>query len=172
MGRQITPEAYAALLHQARISIPGVAITTDIITGFPGETDVEFYESLSFVKEMDFSGGHVFTYSARLGTAAALLPDQIPPRISKQRSARMREVLMEASCSYQKKFIGTKLQVLWEKAIPIHETHWMLKGLTDNYLRVCTHTPKAFHNQLMNVAITGVQDGELLGKITAKQNQD
>ena len=172
MGRQITPEAYSALLHQARISIPGVAITTDIITGFPGETDVEFYESLSFVKEMDFSGGHVFTYSARLGTAAALLPDQIPPRISKQRSARMREVLMEASCSYQKKFIGTKLQVLWEKAIPIHETHWMLKGLTDNYLRVCTHTPKAFHNQLMNVAITGVQDGELLGKITAKQNQD
>jgi tRNA A37 methylthiotransferase MiaB len=84
----------------------------------------------------------------------------------------MREVLLETSCSYQKKFIGTKLQVLWEKAIQINETLWMLKGLADNYLRVRTFAPEAYHNQLMNVSIAGIQDEELFGKITPIQNQD
>lgn len=77
MGRKITPQAYAELIHQARLAIPGVAITTDIITGFPGETKAEFSESAEFVTQMKFTNGHVFTFSPRPGTAAEKLPHKI-----------------------------------------------------------------------------------------------
>jgi threonylcarbamoyladenosine tRNA methylthiotransferase MtaB len=164
MGRRITPESYANLISQARASIPGLAITTDIITGFPGETEAEFSESIAFVKEMDFAGGHVFTYSPRPGTVAAMLPDQVPNSISKQRNARMREILLKSSYSYQEKFLGSSLHVLWEKAIPIDESLWKLSGLTDNYLRVCTLAPSAYYNQNMTVLITSIRNGELVGE--------
>ena len=118
MGRKITPHSYAHLLQQARNAIPGVSITTDIITGFPGETEQEFVESASFIMDMDFARGHVFTYSARPGTAAAELPDQVPIKISKQRSAQIREILSNSSSKYLEKHIGHNLSVLWEKASP------------------------------------------------------
>ena len=74
MARKVTPRSYADLLAAARNAIPGIAITTDLIAGFPGETEEEFAETLEFVENMEFSGGHVFTYSARAGTAAAGMP--------------------------------------------------------------------------------------------------
>jgi threonylcarbamoyladenosine tRNA methylthiotransferase MtaB len=166
MGRRITPESYANLIHHARATIPDVAITTDIITGFPGETEAEFSESAAFVKEMDFTNGHVFTYSARPGTVAAQLPGQIPHSVSKQRNAWMREILQESSSTYQSMHIGQDMQVLWEKATPIDEHQWVLRGLTDNYLRVCTKSPSPYHNQIMNVQITGTRNGELIGEIS------
>ena len=166
MGRRITPESYANLISQARASIPGVAITTDIITGFPGETEAEFSESNAFVKEMDFAGGHVFTYSPRPGTVAAMLPDQVPISISKQRNARMREIILKSSSSYQEKFLESSLNVLWEKAIPIGGSQWKLSGLADNYLRVCICSSVPYHNQIMSVYITAVRNGELVGEFT------
>ena len=166
MRRRVTPESYADLISQARASIPGVAITTDIITGFPGETEAEFSESNAFVKEMDFAGGHVFTYSPRPGTVAAMLPDQVPISISKQRNARMREIILKSSSSYQEKFLESSLNVLWEKAIPIGGSQWKLSGLADNYLRVCIYSSVPYHNQIMSVYITGVRNGELVGEFT------
>ncbi|OGO59453.1 MAG: hypothetical protein A2029_12335 [Chloroflexi bacterium RBG_19FT_COMBO_47_9] len=166
MRRRVTPESYADLISQARASIPGVAITTDIITGFPGETEAEFSESNAFVKEMDFAGGHVFTYSPRPGTVAAMLPDQVPISISKQRNARMREIILKSSSSYQEKFLESSLNVLWEKAIPIGGSQWKLSGLADNYLRVCIYSSVPYHNQIMSVYITAVRNGELVGEFT------
>ena len=77
MARRTTPRSFRLLLEAARDLIPEVAITTDVIAGFPGETEAEFEESLAFVREMEFAGGHAFTYSPRPGTAAARRPDQI-----------------------------------------------------------------------------------------------
>ncbi|HES58098.1 MAG TPA: MiaB/RimO family radical SAM methylthiotransferase, partial [Firmicutes bacterium] len=93
MARKTTPQAFAELVAAARERIPEVAITTDVIAGFPGESQAEFEESLAFVRAMNFAGGHVFTYSARPGTAAARMPDQVPHPQRKTRNARLRAVL-------------------------------------------------------------------------------
>jgi threonylcarbamoyladenosine tRNA methylthiotransferase MtaB len=165
MGRRITPKSYANLIQQARAIISDVALTTDIITGFPGETETEFSESVVFIKQMDFAKGHVFTYSARPGTVAAQLPDQIPHKISKQRNARMRGILLESSSAYQTRQLGQHLHVLWEKATPIAGGQWELSGLTDNYLRVRANSPTPYRNEIMDVCITGINNSELVGEV-------
>jgi threonylcarbamoyladenosine tRNA methylthiotransferase MtaB len=166
MRRRITPEAYAHLVQLARKWIPGVAITTDIITGFPGETEGEFSESAGFVSDIDFAGGHIFTYSPRPLTAAAGLPDQVPQTISKQRSAEMRNILHKSSSTYREEYLGQAVQVLWEKATSIDGGQWELNGLTDNYLRVKAISASPYRNQIMNVRINQVIQDELWGEIT------
>ena len=170
MGRRITPKTYAKLIEQARSSIPGVAITTDIITGFPGETEAEFKESVAFVREINFAGGHVFTYSARPGTVAALHPGQVHHSLSKQRSATMRKILQQSTTTYQESHLGQQLQVLWEKSTLIKKTNWELSGLTDNNLRVYASSPLPCHNQLVNVRIIGLQPRGLVGEILSAQS--
>lgn len=165
MARKTTPESFAALVTAARAAIPGVAITTDIITGFPGETEAEFVESLAFVEALNFAGGHVFTYSARNGTAAARMPGQIPVAIRKSRNAQMRSVLASASLAYQSKFIGHVLPVLWESATKLGPQDWLMSGLTDNYLRVTAQAPRQLWNQVVPVRLTSLSDTGLQGKI-------
>jgi len=166
MGRRIIPKNYANLIHQARAIIPELGITTDIITGFPGETETEYSESTEFIQKMDFANGHVFSYSARPGTVAAQLPDQIPHNISKQRNARMRAILLESSSAYQNIQLGRHLPVLWEKATPTKGGKWELSGFTDNYLRVRANSPTPYRNEIMDVRITGTNNGELVGEVT------
>ncbi len=165
MGRKITPAAYAKLIEQARQIIPGVSITTDIITGFPGETDTEFAESLAFVIEQNFAGGHVFTYSPRPGTAAMKLPDQVNPQIAKHRNALMRNAFRESASTYRQQHISRDLFVLWEKATLIRNEQWQLSGLSDNYLRVYATSPTPCTNQVMRVHINSTEHDSLLGEI-------
>jgi threonylcarbamoyladenosine tRNA methylthiotransferase MtaB len=165
MRRRITPDAYANLIQSARAIITDVAITTDIITGFPGETETEFSKSAAFIENMDFANGHVFTFSARPGTVAEHLPDQIPHNTAKQRNARIRGILLESSSGYHARQIGKYLPVLWEKASPTAGGHWELSGLSDNYFRVRAPSPIACRNEVMDVHITGLSNGELVGEI-------
>jgi threonylcarbamoyladenosine tRNA methylthiotransferase MtaB len=160
MARKTTPASFAALIDAARRLIPGVAITTDIITGFPGESEAEFDESLEFVHSTGFAGGHVFTYSARPGTAAGRMPDQVPHPVRRKRNARMRQILAETAEEYRKAFLGQELDVLWESATELDPAHWEMSGLTDNYLRVNLRAPRRIHNRITPVRLTGlVQDG-------------
>ena len=85
-----------------------------MIAGFPGESELEFSESLEFVRSMEFCGGHVFTFSARPGTAAARYPDQVPMAVRKERNADLRQVLAELAERYRRQFVGQVTQVLWE----------------------------------------------------------
>ncbi len=165
MGRKITPQAYAELIRQARRAIPDVAITTDIITGFPGETEEEFKESREFVQEMDFAGGHVFTYSPRPGTAAVNLTDPINSSVAKQRNAVMRQTFKVSAATYRMKHLNLDLRVLWEKATPIGGQQWRLSGLSDNYMRVEAISGSACRNQIMDVHITSLLPDGLLGEI-------
>ncbi len=130
------PDAFADLVESARGAIPEVAITTDVIAGFPGETEAEFKETMEFVKSIHFAGGHVFTYSARPGTAAARLKNQIPFEVRKSRNAALRQVFTAAEREYQSQFIGKKLSVLWEAVTPNTHSDFGLEGLSDNYLRI------------------------------------
>lgn len=165
MARKTTPESFAALVAAARALIPGVAITTDIIVGFPGETQAEFNESLEFVRAMKFAGGHVFTYSARPGTVAARMPNQVPHPIRKERNAQMRAVLAESAAAYQKAFLGHVLPVLWESAAALGPEGWRMSGLTDNYLRVSAYAPQHLWNRITPVRLTGLASDGLQGLV-------
>lgn len=148
MARKTSPAAFRRLVAAARQIIPDVAITTDIIAGFPGETDEEFNESLAFVREMEFAGGHVFTYSARPGTPAARMKGSVPHLIRKQRNALLRQTFAEMSAVYRQKFIGRSLSVLWEACSRIDKQGWQMEGLTGNYIRVMAHASAPRWNQV------------------------
>jgi threonylcarbamoyladenosine tRNA methylthiotransferase MtaB len=90
MARKTTPAEFARLVELARRVSPDIAITTDILTGFPGESEADFAEGLAFIEGMEFAGGHVFTFSARPGTPAAKYKAQVPGKIRKERSAIIR----------------------------------------------------------------------------------
>ncbi len=165
MARKTTPQSFAALVEAARNAVPGIAITTDIITGFPGESESEFAESLAFVTDMHFAGGHVFTYSARPGTAAARMPEQVPHAIRKERNARMRAVLARSALQYQIGFVGKVIPVLWESAMAFGSDGWTMSGLTDNYLRVNAHAPRHLWNQITPVRLDEIEGDHLQGSI-------
>ncbi len=165
MARKTTPESFAGLLAAARAAMPDVAITTDIITGFPGESEDEFAESLAFVRAMNFSGGHVFTYSARPGTAAARMPAQVPHDVRKERNAQMRAVFADAARTYQAGFVGQVLPVLWESAAALGPHGWEMSGLTGNYLRVHAHAPRGLWNQITPVRLERLVGDYLQGQI-------
>ncbi len=163
MGRKTTPEGFAALLAAARAVIPDVAITTDIIVGFPGESDAEFDESLSFVREMDFAAGHVFSYSERPGTPAERLPGRVPHPLRKARNARMQAVFDKSSATFRERFVGRELAVLWESVTALGPSEWELSGLTDNYLRVTAKANRPMWNQITPVHLMSVTADGLKG---------
>jgi threonylcarbamoyladenosine tRNA methylthiotransferase MtaB len=165
MARKTTPQSFAELVTAARTAIPQAAITTDIITGFPGESETEFIESLEYVGAMSFAGGHVFSYSARPGTTAARMPYQVKEAIRKERNASMRAILAESASRYQAGFIGQTLPVLWESAAVLGPQSWRLSGLTDNYLRVHTQAPRHLWNQITPVQLTAIRGDEMIGNL-------
>jgi threonylcarbamoyladenosine tRNA methylthiotransferase MtaB len=143
----------------ARAVVPELAITTDIIVGFPGETEEQFEEGLRYVESVNFAGGHVFTFSARKGTPAAKYPDQLSKEVKKERNARMREVIHHSMDAYHQRFIGSTQEVLWEQGSRTAEG-WLMSGLTRNYLRVKRITPENRRNQLENVVLSRI-DGDV-----------
>ena len=165
MARKTTPEIYAVLVASARATIPEVAITTDLITGFPGETEDEFSETIEFVKTMGFAGGHVFTYSARPGTPAACMKGQVRGDIAKKRSAVLRLVLAESAQAYRRKFIGKTMLVLWEAHTSPTDSGWQIEGLTDNYIRVVAQTSEPRWNRLDAVRLIAEMPEYLIGEI-------
>ncbi len=165
MARKTTPESFAHLVEAARSVVPEMAITTDVITGFPGELENEFAESLAFIKEMNFAGGHASTYSAREGTAAAAMPDQIPHSVRKARSAQVRQVFAESAAAYQAGFLGREVEALWESATAMGPDLWTLSGLTDNYIRVTAEAPREVWNQITPVKLVSLSEGRILGEI-------
>jgi len=165
MARKTNPQEFASLVSAVRSQVPEMAITTDVIVGFPGETELEFEQSLDFVRQMDFAGGHVFTYSARPGTAAARMPDQVPLAERKARNARMRAVFTASAASYQDGFIGQTLPVLWEGATAYDSQGWEMSGLTGNYLRVRAHAPQSLWNQITPVELSQARPEGLYGRI-------
>jgi len=166
MRRNTTPQTFRELVHAARNVIPEVAITTDIIAGFPGETEEEFAETLEFVKEMDFAGGHVFTYSARPGTGAARMKGQVMHGLRKKRNHILQETIEESARTYREKFIGHEMCVLWESTSEMGELGWKMEGYTENYLRVNAFAPGPRWNELDAVVLNQADGDQMKGVIT------
>ena len=165
MARKTTPETFASLVEAARKAAPDVAVTSDIIVGFPGETDRYFEESLDFVRAIGFASGHVFTYSSRPGTAAANFQDQIPQAVKKERSARMRAALADSSLAFRKRFLGKTMSVLWEASDQHNSDGWRLNGLTGNYLRVSAISATPRWNQFDEVRLETITEDGIAGRI-------
>ncbi len=164
MARKTTPQTFRELVSAARQAIPDVAITTDVIAGFPGETDAEFAESLAFVRSMDFAGGHVFTYSPRPGTGAAKMKSQIRPELRKKRNHILHAALEESAKSYRQKFVGRTMPALWESTSEMGEWGWRMEGLTGNYLRVNAFATSPRWNEIDRVKINE-DDGDRMSGV-------
>ena len=165
MARKTTPQSFRELVTAARQAIPDVAITTDIIAGFPGETHDEFAASLDFVRQMDFAGGHVFTYSPRPGTGAARMKGQVRPEVRKQRNHILHAAFEESARSYRQKFVGQTMSVLWESTSEMGEWGWRMEGLTGNYLRVNAFAASPRWNEIDRVKIDECDDNRVNGVI-------
>jgi len=132
MGRRATTADFGALVDAARARIPGLALTTDLIVGFPGETEAEFQASYALVESLDFARLHVFPYSPRPGTAAARMPDPVSAQVKAERGRVMRRLGARQAHRFRDRFLGHTLPVLWETWHGEDVWH----GLTDNYLSV------------------------------------
>jgi threonylcarbamoyladenosine tRNA methylthiotransferase MtaB len=153
MGRRTTSEEFAALVATARNQITDVAITTDVIVGFPGETEHDFELSRTFIESLNLAGGHVFTYSERAGTPALRLGGEIAPRIRKQRSSIMRALIRMSSEQFLQSQLGTEAFVLWESISGATPKGFFLKGWTDNYIRVDCISKRQLSNKITPVTL-------------------
>ncbi|MCC6805092.1 MAG: tRNA (N(6)-L-threonylcarbamoyladenosine(37)-C(2))-methylthiotransferase MtaB [Anaerolineae bacterium] len=136
MARHTRQAPFRQLTEAARGLIPDVCITTDLIVGFPGETDAEFETSAAFVESLDFAGMHVFRYSRRPGTAAAKLRGHVREEVKRERSARMIALANAMQRRYAERFVGSARPVLWEHIAGATEDGFVNVGYTDNYIRV------------------------------------
>jgi len=164
MARRYTAAQFAQLVTAARGAIPDVAITTDLIVGFPGETEDEFAESLAFVESLGPARAHVFPFSPRPGTPAAAMPGQVSPADKEERAAAMRQAASASRQAYEARFVGCRMQVLWESARD-SATGRVWSGLTGNYLRVYTTSDEDLHNRITLARLQGIGGGGLQGKL-------
>ena len=164
MARRYTTSEFKAWATAARAAIPDLAVTTDMIVGFPGETEDEFAQTLDFMRGMEFSRTHVFPFSARAGTPAENLPDQVSPQVKAQRARVIRKTASTSQQAFSQSYIGRTLDVLWEAEKERREgTFW--SGLTDNYLRVYTRSSADLSNRLVPTRLVATAGNDLLGEI-------
>jgi threonylcarbamoyladenosine tRNA methylthiotransferase MtaB len=174
MARRCTVESFRQLVADARAAIPDLIVTTDLIVGFPGESEGDFAAGLAFVEEMAFAHAHIFPYSARAGTAAAAFPDQVPTEAKKERARTLHEVVERTGRAERLRHVGSQRPVLWERPQGdlAHEqgeagAARLWTGFTDNYLRVSLEAPPAvdLHNQIVPTYLAALHGDTIWGRI-------
>lgn len=161
MRRNYTTEDYRAVVEKAREKVPDLAVTTDIIVGFPGETEQDFSETMNFAEEIGFSRLHVFKYSKREGTPAASFPKQIPSRVKDSRSKRLIQLGEMMAENYHRSFIHRTVQVLVEEV-----KEGMASGLTDTYIRTAFPTSQTDElvGQIVSVRVIQADKQGIMGE--------
>ena len=159
MKRKYTTEEYMESLERLRNAFPGCAITTDMIVGFPGETEEEFEKSLSFVRQCRFADMHIFPYSRRPGTPAAEMPGQLPNAVKEERSRRAIAVAQDMSRCYHQELLGTTQAVLVEGMEGEHSV-----GHAMNYVKI--YIPGAYpRNEIQTVAVKSLYGDGVTGEV-------
>jgi threonylcarbamoyladenosine tRNA methylthiotransferase MtaB len=160
MKRRYSTADYRHTVALIRDSVPDVAITTDVIVGFPGETDTEFQATLDFCREMQFARIHVFPFSPRPATAAAAMPQQVPAALKKERSQQMLTLAKESARRFQQQFLGKAVDVLWEQ-----QSGGIWSGLTGNYIKIYTRSANILTNRIMTVKLVKLYRDGIWGEI-------
>jgi threonylcarbamoyladenosine tRNA methylthiotransferase MtaB len=169
MARRCTTTSFRRLAEDARTAIPDLILTTDLVVGFPGETDADFEAGLAFIAEMRFAHAHLFPFSARTGTAAAHFPGQLPGDVKRARLQQLQAVVTAAGQQERGRFLGATRPALFEgDGKPLADRPGRLWfGLTDNYLRVAVIAPEAvdLHNRLLPTRLTELAGDVLHGEV-------
>jgi threonylcarbamoyladenosine tRNA methylthiotransferase MtaB len=164
MRRRYTADQFRRALALIRDYVPDVAITTDVIAGFPGETDGDFEATLAVCREAGFAAIHAFPYSRRPHTAAAMMGDHLPPEVRRARLERLLEVGRESSLAFRRRFLGRTLDVLWEDKL---NGSW--RGLTGNYMRVHAASDSDLTNRLSRVRLMHIDGEQIVGLTGAEE---
>ncbi len=161
MNRHYTPQEYLAGVKRLRAAFEHPAITTDVIVGFPGETDEEFEITRDFLKEVGFYEMHIFKYSKRNGTRAAVMENQVPEPIKTKRSNILLEMEVKDSARFREYYVGKEVEVLFEEEKSIAGTSYWV-GHTKEYVKVamCSNGEN-YENRILTGKITGVLGGEM-----------
>jgi threonylcarbamoyladenosine tRNA methylthiotransferase MtaB len=160
MGRAYATADYERAAAMAREAIPDLSLTTDLMVGFPGESEEEFNESYRFCERMGFAATHVFPYSARPGTKAARMAGKVGDGEKKRRCQLMLDLAHRSNCSFRERFAGRSVNVLWEGN---KDGIWF--GLTENYLRVFLPSQEYLGNRVLATKVVGQRDGILVGEL-------
>ncbi|MDE3839664.1 tRNA (N(6)-L-threonylcarbamoyladenosine(37)-C(2))-methylthiotransferase MtaB [Bacillus methanolicus] len=154
MRRKYTMEFFAERLNRLKEALPGLAVTSDVIVGFPGETEEEFMETFNFVKEHKFSELHVFPYSKRTGTPAARMENQIDEEVKNERVHRLIALSDQLAKEYASQFEGQVLEVIPEERYKGAPESGLYEGYTDNYLKVVFPASEDMVGKIVKVKIT------------------
>ncbi len=164
MNRHYTSADYFELAEKLRAAFPDCSLTTDIMTGFPGETEEDFTESLEFVRKVGFADGHIFPYSQRSGTKAADMPNQIPEEIKNRRAAEMSKVISQSKIKFLEKQVGNIYPVLFEKEkfVNFHQGHTPNQTLVKIFRE---NSSKSLRKQILYVKIEGIENDHAIGRV-------
>jgi threonylcarbamoyladenosine tRNA methylthiotransferase MtaB len=154
MRRKYTMSFFADRLVELRKALPDLAITSDVIVGFPGETDEEFMETYHFIKDHRFSELHVFPFSKRTGTPAARMEDQVDEEVKNERVQKLIELNGQLALEYASAFEGTLLEIIPEEIYGTDPENPMVEGYTDNYLKVVIPGDASLIGKIIKVKIT------------------
>lgn len=154
MNRKYTTKEYKEIVNKIRKTIKDASITTDVIVGFPGETDEEFENTYKFLSEIKLSKMHVFKYSPRKGTPAASMKEQVDPKVKQNRSELLIKLDKQNYEEFSSKFIGKNLQVLFEQKL---ENEYY-EGLTSNYIRVLVKSDSNIEGKILNVELKEIKE--------------
>ncbi len=161
MNRKYDAAGYERAVEILRKYFPNVAITTDIIAGFPDETDEDFEKSLEFAKKIGFAKIHAFPYSPKRGTPAAVMPNQILNAVKNERTSRLIEASDRMADEFIKSFEGRAMPVLYEREIE----HNIYEGYTTNYIRVLSESSENIKNKILDTEIVSSEDEKAIGRI-------
>jgi len=164
MNRRYTTEQYRKAVELLREHIPDVAVTTDVMVGFPGETDEEFEKTYHFLEEIGFAKMHVFKFSPRKGTPAADLKEQVPAQVKEARSKMVIQLSDRCARNFNSRFIGREMPVLYERET--EESRGLFEGLTPNYIRVLTPGNDKLIGNIVRTRLIGVENEYILGDCT------
>ena len=159
MKRRYTTEEYKAIVDRLRAAIPNVSITTDVIVGFPGETNEEFDKTYEFLKDIELTHMHVFKYSPRKGTPAATMENQVDPQMKQFRSEKLLNLNKENFNKFGQKMLDKEFNVLFEQKVGDNK----YEGLTENYVKVIVESDNDISEQILKVKIKDVKNEFLEG---------
>lgn len=164
MNRRYTTSEYEDVLNNLRKNISGLSITTDVIVGFPGETQEEFDNTYKFLKRIELSKMHVFKYSPREGTKAAVMDNQVDGNIKEERSSRLIELDGILEKKFMDEFLGRDMDVLYERQLPGREDFY--EGYTPNYIKVIAKSAENLEDSIIKTRLVSTEKGYMNGKVS------
>ncbi len=164
MHRKYRPWHYREKIEKIRAAMPTAAIGADVMAGFPGETDAEFDSTFRLIAELPFTYLHVFTYSARPGTPAAAMPDQVPVQVARERNKILRDLAAKKRLAFMRSFLGKELEAITLNVVHAGSDGEFTEALTDNFQKLYLKGRREA-NRWITASVEGAEDGALVGTV-------